>query len=87
MSRRKLPKAGLIGLVQEGDTVDIDIPNRSIRLAVGEAELAARRAAMEAKGTAAWKPEEKRKRKVTTALRAMPRWPPAPQGRGQARAG
>ncbi len=63
-------EGGLIGLVQEGDTIEIDIPNRSIHLAVGEAELAARRAAMEAKGTAAWKPAEKRKRKVTTALRA-----------------
>lgn len=63
-------EGGLIGLVQEGDTIEIDIPNRSIRLAVDDAELAARRAAMEAKGTAAWKPEEKRKRKVTTALRA-----------------
>ncbi|MFD1985278.1 dihydroxy-acid dehydratase [Mesorhizobium newzealandense] len=63
-------EGGLIGLVQEGDTVEIDIPNRSIRLAVSDAELAARRAAMDAKGTAAWKPEEKRKRKVTTALRA-----------------
>ena len=63
-------EGGLIGLVQEGDTIEIDIPNRSIRLAVDEAELATRRAAMEARGTAAWKPEEKRKRKVTTALRA-----------------
>ncbi|UVK39102.1 dihydroxy-acid dehydratase [Mesorhizobium sp. AR10] len=63
-------EGGLIGLVQEGDTIEIDIPNRSIRLAVAEVELAARRAAMEAKGAAAWKPEEKRKRKVTTALRA-----------------
>lgn len=63
-------EGGLIGLVQEGDAIEIDIPNRSIRLAVDDAELAARRAAMEAKGTAAWKPEEKRKRKVTTALRA-----------------
>ncbi|RWC38010.1 dihydroxy-acid dehydratase [Mesorhizobium sp.] len=63
-------EGGLIGLVQEGDTVEIDIPNRSIRLAVDDAELAARRAAMEARGTLAWKPEEKRKRKVTTALRA-----------------
>ncbi|AZO41039.1 dihydroxy-acid dehydratase [Mesorhizobium sp. M7D.F.Ca.US.005.01.1.1] len=63
-------EGGLIGLVQEGDTIEIDIPNRSIRLAVDDAELAARRAAMEAKGTLAWKPEEKRKRKVTTALRA-----------------
>ncbi|GLS39029.1 dihydroxy-acid dehydratase [Mesorhizobium tianshanense] len=63
-------EGGLIGLVQEGDTIEIDIPNRTIRLAVDDAELAARRAAMEAKGAAAWKPEEKRKRKVTTALRA-----------------
>ncbi|MER8385624.1 dihydroxy-acid dehydratase [Mesorhizobium sp. M1428] len=63
-------EGGLIGLVMEGDTIEIDIPNRTIRLAVDDAELAARRAAMEAKGTAAWKPEEKRKRKVTTALRA-----------------
>jgi dihydroxy-acid dehydratase len=63
-------EGGLIGLVQEGDTIEIDIPNRTIRLAVDDAELATRRAAMEAKGAAAWKPEEKRKRKVTMALRA-----------------
>jgi dihydroxy-acid dehydratase len=63
-------EGGLIGLVHEGDTIEIDIPHRTIRLAVDDAELAARRAAMEAKGATAWKPEEKRKRKVTTALRA-----------------
>ncbi|TGQ44465.1 dihydroxy-acid dehydratase [Mesorhizobium sp. M00.F.Ca.ET.216.01.1.1] len=63
-------EGGLIGLVREGDTIEIDIPNRTVHLAVSDAELAARRAAMEAKGSAAWKPEEKRKRKVTTALRA-----------------
>lgn len=63
-------EGGTIGLVQEGDTIEIDIPNRTIRLAVDDAELAARRAAMEAKGALAWKPEEKRKRKVTAALRA-----------------
>ncbi|ESX88357.1 dihydroxy-acid dehydratase [Mesorhizobium sp. M1148] len=63
-------EGGTIGLVQEGDTIEIDIPNRTIRLAVSDAELDARRAAMEAKGAMAWKPEEKRKRKVTTALRA-----------------
>ncbi|RWO02629.1 dihydroxy-acid dehydratase [Mesorhizobium sp.] len=63
-------EGGLIGLVHEGDTIEIDIPNRTIRLAVDDAELAARHAAMEAKGAAAWKPEEKRKRKVTMALRA-----------------
>ncbi|TIQ34567.1 MAG: dihydroxy-acid dehydratase [Mesorhizobium sp.] len=63
-------EGGLIGLVQEGDTIEIDIPNRKIHLAVSEAELDARRAAMAAKGADAWKPTEKRKRKVTTALRA-----------------
>ncbi|TKB12628.1 MAG: dihydroxy-acid dehydratase [Mesorhizobium sp.] len=63
-------EGGLIGLVQEGDMIEIDIPNRKIHLAVSGAELDARRAAMAAKGADAWKPEEKRKRKVTTALRA-----------------
>ncbi|WP_192253459.1 dihydroxy-acid dehydratase [Mesorhizobium silamurunense] len=63
-------EGGLIGLVQEGDTIEIDIPNRGIHLAVSEAELDARRKAMAAKGADAWKPTEKRKRKVTTALRA-----------------
>ncbi|AZO72033.1 MULTISPECIES: dihydroxy-acid dehydratase [unclassified Mesorhizobium] len=63
-------EGGLIGLVQEGDTIEIDIPNRKIHLAVSEAELDARRKAMAAKGPDAWKPTEKRKRKVTTALRA-----------------
>ncbi|MBZ9849078.1 dihydroxy-acid dehydratase [Mesorhizobium sp. CA14] len=63
-------EGGAIGLVQEGDTIEIDIPNRTIRLAISDAELEARRTAMNAKGADAWKPAEKRKRKVTTALRA-----------------
>ncbi|RVD58225.1 dihydroxy-acid dehydratase [Mesorhizobium sp. M2D.F.Ca.ET.185.01.1.1] len=63
-------EGGAIGLVQEGDTIEIDIPNRTIRLAVSDAELEARRKAMAARGADAWKPAEKRKRKVTTALRA-----------------
>ncbi|MBZ9760397.1 dihydroxy-acid dehydratase [Mesorhizobium sp. CA8] len=63
-------EGGAIGLVQEGDTIEIDIPNRAIRLAISDAELDARRAAMNARGADAWKPAEKRKRKVTTALRA-----------------
>ncbi len=62
-------EGGLIGLVQEGDMIEIDIPSRSIRLAVDDAELARRRAAMEAKGAGAWKPA-KRSRKVSTALKA-----------------
>ncbi|MHA6643859.1 dihydroxy-acid dehydratase [Mesorhizobium sp. A623] len=60
-------EGGLIGLVREGDTIEIDIPNRTINLAVDEAELASRRAAQDAAG---WKPTEVRKRKVTQALRA-----------------
>jgi dihydroxy-acid dehydratase len=63
-------EGGLIGLVETGDRIDIDIPNRKIHLAVDEAEIARRRAAMEARGTEAWKPVEHRTRKVTTALRA-----------------
>jgi len=62
-------EGGLIGLVQEGDIIELDIPNRTIRLAVDEAELSRRRAAMEALGVKAWKPA-KRDRKVSTALKA-----------------
>ncbi|MEO5326067.1 dihydroxy-acid dehydratase [Mesorhizobium sp. CC13] len=58
---------GAIGLVREGDIIDIDIPNRTISLRVDEAELASRRAEQDAKG---WKPVEQRKRKVTKALKA-----------------
>ncbi|MEI7842250.1 MAG: dihydroxy-acid dehydratase [Gallionellaceae bacterium] len=61
---------GAIGLVQEGDRIEIDIPNRTINLAVADAELAQRRAAMDAKGKQAWKPAAARPRKVSAALRA-----------------
>src|SRR6185312_7479001 len=47
---------GTIGLAEDGDTITIDIPNRAIRLEVSDAVLAQRRAAMEAKGGAAWQP-------------------------------
>lgn len=63
-------EGGAIGLVEEGDTIVIDIPNRVMKVDLADSELAARRKAMEAKGDAAWKPTEKRKRKITTALRA-----------------
>ncbi|MCQ0989020.1 dihydroxy-acid dehydratase [Jiella marina] len=63
-------EGGLIGLVEEGDTIEIDIPNRRIHLAVEDAILAERRTKMEARGSEAWKPAEPRKRKVTKALRA-----------------
>jgi len=62
-------EGGAIGLIEDGDRIEIDIPNRSIALKVPEAELASRRAAMEARGSEAWKPG-KRERKVSSALRA-----------------
>jgi dihydroxy-acid dehydratase len=60
---------GAIGLVEEGDSIEIDIPARSIRLAISDAALAARRAAMEAKGDAAWRPMN-RQRVISKALQA-----------------
>jgi dihydroxy-acid dehydratase len=60
---------GAIGLVEEGDTIEIDIPNRTIHLAIEKSALAARRKAMEARGAAAWKPAN-RQREVSAALRA-----------------
>ncbi len=63
-------EGGAIGLVEEGDAIEIDIPNRSINLRISAAELARRRQAMEAKGAAkAWQPES-RVRIVSSALRA-----------------
>jgi len=62
-------EGGAIGLVEEGDTIEIDIPNRSIRVALSDDELAERRATMELKGPDAWKPGE-RERKVSNALKA-----------------
>ena len=62
-------EGGLIGLVEEGDPIEIDIPNRTIKLAVTDEVLAQRRAAEEAKGAKAWKPEG-RTRKISTALKA-----------------
>jgi dihydroxy-acid dehydratase len=61
---------GAIGLVQEGDRIEIDIPNRTINLAITDAELATRRVAMEAQGKLAWKPATGRPRKISAALRA-----------------
>ena len=61
---------GTIGLVENGDRIRIDIPSRRIDLLIPEETLAARRAAMAARGSAAWKPAAERPRKVSTALRA-----------------
>ncbi|MCL7466786.1 dihydroxy-acid dehydratase [Phaeovulum sp. NW3] len=58
---------GTIGLVRDGDRIEIDIPARTIVLAVPEAELAKRRAEQDAKG---WTPAAPRARKVSTALKA-----------------
>ena len=60
-------EGGTIGLVQTGDKIEIDIPNRSINLAVSEEILAERRSAQDATG---WKPAKPRKRKVSKALKA-----------------
>jgi len=60
-------EGGTIGLVEQGDMIEIDIPNRRIRLAVDEATLAARRTAQVAAG---WQPKLPRKRKISTALKA-----------------
>jgi len=62
-------EGGNIGLVNDGDTIEIDIPNRSIRLAISDEELAGRRAAMQARGADAWKPLG-RQRAVSQALKA-----------------
>jgi len=60
-------EGGEIGLVETGDTIEIDIPGRTIHLAVTDEVLSHRRAAQEAKG---WKPAKDRPRKVSDALKA-----------------
>ncbi|SDE97720.1 dihydroxy-acid dehydratase [Rhodospira trueperi] len=60
---------GGLALVEPGDIIDIDIPGRTIGARVEEAEWARRRAAMESKGSAAWRPAA-RTRAVSPALRA-----------------
>ena len=62
-------EGGALALVQDGDPLVIDIPGRSIRLDVSDAEIARRRGAMQARGAAAWKPAS-RQRAVSKALQA-----------------
>ncbi|MFN4089291.1 MAG: dihydroxy-acid dehydratase [Alphaproteobacteria bacterium] len=62
-------EGGPVGLVETGDVIEIDIPSRTINLAVSDAELDRRRDAMEARGDAAWQPAP-RNRRVTPALQA-----------------
>lgn len=61
---------GAIGLVEQGDIIRIDIPNRGINVLVDEGELNKRRKAMDAKGADGWKPVKERPRKVSAALKA-----------------
>ncbi|WP_455480819.1 dihydroxy-acid dehydratase [Bartonella sp. B12(2025)] len=63
-------EGGAIALVEEGDIIEIDIPNRTINMLVDDVEIMHRHAKMEKKGKAAWKPIEERKRKVSKALKA-----------------
>ncbi|MBN9009822.1 MAG: dihydroxy-acid dehydratase, partial [Rhizobiales bacterium] len=54
-------EGGAIGLVEEGDTIEIDIPGRKLHLAVSDAELARRREAMSARGEKAWRPANRQR--------------------------
>ena len=60
-------EGGTIGLVRDGDIIEIDIPNRTIKLMVSDDELTQRRHDQEQLG---WKPAHPRKRNVSTALKA-----------------
>lgn len=62
-------EGGAIGLVEEGDTIEINIPERTINVAVSDEVLASRREAMDARGDTAWKPSN-RERVVSKALQA-----------------
>ncbi len=61
---------GNIALIQEGDTIHIDIPNRLIEVQISDEELAERRTDMEKRGSLAWQPRALRTRRVSKALKA-----------------
>ena len=63
-------EGGNIGLLEEGDIIKIDIPNRSINVEISEDDLRSRRNQMESRGADAWRPKEERPRKVSRALKA-----------------
>ena len=78
-------EGGLIGLVENGDRIEIDIPNRKIHLAVEDAEIARRRAAMEARTVL---PGSRRSSAAARSARRcapMPPWRPVPPGARSAR--
>ena len=58
---------GAIGLIEQGDIIEIDIPERSINVAISNEALESRREARDKKG---WQPEEKRPRQISAALKA-----------------
>ncbi len=62
---------GTIGLIEDGDLIQIDIHQRTINVQLSDQQLKQRRAAQDLKG---WHPQEKRPRKVTTALKAYARF-------------
>ena len=62
-------EGGAIGLIEEGDSIEIDIPNRRIQLAISDDELSQRRQAMDARGEQGWQPVN-RERVVSRALQA-----------------
>lgn len=68
---------GSIGLIEDGDLIAIDIPNRGIQLQVSDAELAARREAQEARGDKAWTPKNVNVRFPLPCV-PTPAWQPAP---------
>jgi dihydroxy-acid dehydratase len=63
-------EGGTIALVENGDTIAINIPERTIELLISADEMKARRSTQKARGPEAWTPVHPRKRKVSTALRA-----------------
>ncbi len=63
-------EGGAIGLVEEGDLIKIDIPNRTINVDLSDQVLNQRRQVMDEKGGDAWRPTQERSRKVSQALRA-----------------
>ena len=60
---------GNIGLLEENDLIEIDIPNRTIRMCVSDEELAKRREKMNALGVKGWQPKH-RDREISFALKA-----------------
>lgn len=60
---------GEIALIENGDTIEIDIPNRSIHLAISAEQMERRRALQATRGADAWKPKD-RQRQVSAALQA-----------------